>query len=170
LKTFSQELIDEKAKNSVITFWFVKIGGYYFTNCIQNFDYNGFTYLSYPIEVSSISVSDAGTLDGCNITIGSVDLTIGSLILNNDFKYADVTIEELWFDSNMNLIGADAVFKGKVDGRPSLSEQWATIAVAAHKNPWTAKCPGTVITKFNFPHLPERGTRIAWGNTIVIIK
>ena len=170
MKSFSPQLSAEKAKQNVISFWFIAIGDYYFTSCPKNYIFNSITYQYCPLEISAIKISDGDTSDGCEIRLNSVDLTVAALVLYNSFKYATVTIEEVWFDINMQIIDSEIVFRGKVDGRPSLDEQGAIITVAPHNNFWQLKCPGIIISKYTFPNMPERGTRIAWGDTIITIK
>lgn len=170
MKAYSPQLIAEKAKANVTTYWFIRIGDFCFTDCPETIDHSGMTYIYYPIKLSAIEVSDANTMDGCQIELGSVDLTAASLVLNNTIKYADVTIEEVWFDSTMTEIDSEIVFTGKVDGRPELNEEFAIITVSPHKNPWTARFPGTMISKYNFPNIPERGTKIAWWDMVITIE
>lgn len=169
MKTYSPQLITEKAKAYATTHWFIRIGDFCITDCPVTTDHSGMTYLTYPIKLTPIVVSDASSMDGCQISIGSVDLTVASIVLNNTFKYADVTIEEVWFDSTMTEIDSEIIIKGKVDGRPELTEDYANIVVAPHKNPWTARCPSIIISKYNFPNIPERGTTVAWWGISVTI-
>jgi hypothetical protein len=170
MKTYSATLKAEKAKQNVTSFWLVKIGNYCYTDCPLPLDYDGDTYNTMPMRLSGFKASDGSTLDGGQIQLGNVSLEMSSLVLNNTLKNAAVYIREAFYDSNMQLIDTDLIAAGKVDGRPGLDEQWASITVAAFINPWTQRCPRTKITKKNFPFLPARGTKFTWGNTIITVK
>ncbi|MEM2899433.1 MAG: hypothetical protein QXT63_01455 [Thermoplasmata archaeon] len=170
MKTLSQALIDEKKKQNVTTFFLIKIGSYHYTDCNKPIVYNSDTYNPIPLQISGIKLSDANTLDGCQIQLGNVNLEFLSLVLNNLLKNQEVYIYEAWFNSSMDLIDVELIFSGKVDGRPGINEMWATITVAPHLNPWTQRFPRRRITKKEFPFLPERGTKFVWGSTIMTVK
>jgi len=164
MKTQSAALIAEQAKLSVTTFWLLQVGSYYFTDYHDNLVYKGDTYIPFPFKLpEGVKTSDGSTLDGGEIKLSSVDLTLASAVLNNTLKNAEVYIYEQWFDVNMTLIDTELRFAGKVDGRPSLNEMNISVTVAAHLNPWTQRFPRRRITKTNFPFILPRNTIITWG-------
>lgn len=169
--TQSQQLIDEQKKQNATTFRLVKIGtAYCYTDCDQSIVYNSDTYLPWPLQVSGFRSSDGSPLDGGQIQLGNTDLTLSNLVLKNLIKDKDVYLYLAWLDANMAIVGVDMTAMGKVDGRPALDEQWGTITVAAHLNPWTQRFPRRMITKSNFPFIPVRGTKFTWGSAIIEVK
>lgn len=170
MKTQSQSLIDERAKQNVMPFWLAKVGIFCATDCDRSINYNGDTYLPYPLQLSGFRSADGSPLDGGAIKIGNVDNSLSSLVLNNALKNAEVYIYEAWLDASLSIIGADLICQGKVDGRPGLSELWAQVTVAAHLNPWTQRYPRTRLTKSSFPFLPTRGTKFTWGSSIIEVQ
>lgn len=170
MKSYSAALKTEKAKQNVTPFWLVKLGAYRYTDCPQQLAYDGDTYYTMPMQLSGFRTSDGSTLDGGQIQLGNISLELSAMVLNNSLKNAAVYVREAFYDENMALIDTDLVAAGKIDGRPGLDEKWATITVAAFLNPWTQLCPRRRISKANFPYLPPRGTKFAWGNSIITVK
>lgn len=169
--TQTQPLIAEQAKQNATTFRLVKIGtAYCYTDCDRNIVYNGDTYVPYPLQVSGFNTSDGSPLDGGQIHLGNVNLAMSSLVLNGLLKNKDVYVYLAWLDAAGAIIGVDTVVMGKVDGRPALDEQWCSITVAAHLNPWTQHFPRRRVTKNNFPFIPVRGKKFTWGSTIMEVK
>lgn len=170
MKTQSDALRDEQAKKEVTVFRLLKIGSYCYTDYHKGVTFDGDTYDYFLFELPELRYSDGSSLDGGEIKLSSVDLTVASLVLNNLLKNVDVEIREQWYNSSAVLIDTELVFAGKVDGRPAINEKWITIKVSAHLNPWTQRFPRTRITKKNFSFIPERGTQFVWGSAIIIIK
>lgn len=170
MKTYSPELIAEKKKDSVQTFWLVKLGTYCFTDCDQDITYGGDTYQSWTMKLSGFSASDTNPLDGGQIDLANVELDLSSMVLNHLLKDADAYVYEAWYQADMTLIEVDLVFYGKVDGRPGLDEEWAQVKVSAHKNPFTARLQRTRITRTRFPYMPVRGTKFVWGSSLLTVK
>jgi len=83
---------------------------------------------------------------------------------------AEVYIYEQWYEQDMTLINTELVFAGKVDGKPGLTEEYASITVSGHINPWTQRFPRRRITKKNYPFIPDRGTQFTWGGEIIEIQ
>lgn len=170
MKKFIKALTDEKKKQNVTVFWLVRVGEYGFTDCDVDISYLGNIYKSFPVQLDAIKSSDGSPLDSVQVSLGNVDLTLSSLILNNTIKNADVLIYEAWFDADNNIIDAEQVFTGKVDGRPAFNEMRATITTAPFLNPWTQSFPRRRITKKLFPFLPSRGDEFTWGGKVIKIK
>ena len=209
MKTFSAELIAEKAAGHVAVYRLVKIGNYCYTNCDQSVLYNGDEYLPSPLEISDLVFSDAGSSDGTQVRVGNVTLEMSSLILNNALKDVLVTLYEAWLVKaslpTIEILGVEEFPLGKVDGRPGIDEHWATIqaspqniigavtprrridrscgwipgdadcalaaAIGACKKTFEA-CTALLNTaRFGgFRHLPVRGTKFTWGNSVITIK
>jgi len=148
MKSLTQALQTEKAKANVTTFFLINLGGLYgFTDCNVTINYNGLDYLPCPLQVNGFSVSNTSNLDGGSISFGNITNLFSSLVLNNDLRDMEVEIYEQWFDSANTVIDTEVVYIGKVSGRPSLNEQWCSVTVQSHKNPWTIRTPRRRITK-----------------------
>jgi hypothetical protein len=170
MRTQSPELIAEKKKQNVRTFWLIKIGdNYHYTDCDQELSYGGDTYAPWPMKLSGFRASDGSPLDNGKIQLGNVTLALSAMVLNNSIKNAIVKIHEAWYDDSMTEIAVEMVAAGKVDGRPGLDERWCEITVATPINPWTQRCPRLRITKTNFPFLPAKGQKLNWGGDTITI-
>jgi hypothetical protein len=166
----SSSLKEELAKNNTIYFWLIQIGPLYATDSPERITYEGNEYVPYPLDINGFKQADGSPLDGGTIRLGNVTQELAASVLSNSLADAVVYIKCAFFDAHMNSKGHVLVASGRVDGRPSLDEEWASLSIEPHLNPWTISSPRRRITKSIFPTLPIRGTKITWGTSIMVIK
>ncbi len=80
------------------------------------------------------------TEKGGKLGVGNVDDTFSALIINGMIKNTDVTVYEIYFDSDNAVIGAEILFVGMIDGQV-FDDHWATLNIARSLTQARARAP-----------------------------
>ena len=80
-----------------------------------------------PIKKPRISASYAA---GGSVSLGNVDGSFTSLVINNSLKKKNIAIYEVFFDDNNTVVGAETLFSGTVGGQKLNELLWCDIILS----------------------------------------
>ncbi len=136
MKTIANAVSTEKAAAKNKACYAVKIGAS-IKLCDWDVDvvYDSGTYVSgTPLQVPKF------TEKGGQLVVGNVDDAFSAYIINGTIKNTDVTVYEIYFDSDNAVIGAETLFVGVIDGQ-SFDDHWATLNISQSLTQARARCP-----------------------------
>lgn len=99
-----------------------------------NYDSNNYS-AGYPIKNPKIKNGISGT-----IKVGNVDDTFTSLLINGTLKKEDISVYEVFFDSDNVVVDAEILFTGKIDGQ-MLDDEWCTLTLVPADAGDVLQCP-----------------------------
>ena len=88
---------------------------------------DGYTYTkSIPIKSPNLY---SNYNSGGRLSIGNVDGTFTSLIINGSLKNKDISIYEVYFSDTNSVIGYETLFKGKISGQ-KFDKKWCDLTLS----------------------------------------
>ena len=142
MKTFSSNLQTEKASSETATCYAIEIDTSTPTR-ICNWDtdivFNSDTYLSGR-AIANIRVTN-GPNPTCSFFVGNADDVFTSLMLNNSLKQKAISIYEVFFDDDNNVIDGEVLFKGIVEFHQLPNSLWCEIHCTPYTNSTVIRCP-----------------------------
>lgn len=171
MKSFSEQMIEERAKGNVLSFLLARMSAdFRYTDCPGGFTYNAEAYTYTGLRISGFRSADGTPLDGGTVSVGNADNVAGAIVLNSLLDGETAKIWEIWLTQQMGIIGVDLLGAGRVLGRGECSEEAVMWTVSSYLNLAAKRFPPRLITRKLFPYMPQRGMKFTWGGTIVEVK
>jgi len=130
MKSLIAGVLAQKAAEANTPFYLVKIGTNGYTDCDITLVYDGTTYYPYALYIGDIVQSIDDIASQATISLGNVDLALSVSYFNGALKNEDVTIYEVYLDTDFSIIGVETLLIGRIEGQ-ELDEQVLTLTVTS---------------------------------------
>jgi len=115
----------------------------YYTDLDLDVVWGGNVYLSRGLRFDNIDLSIAASIDRVSFEIDNVGLEISALVLNNETRGRGCTIYLAALDAYGQVLGADIVFNGMLDG-VRVDAKKGSFDVYSHLILWKKRIPGRI--------------------------